>query len=64
MGEGTGSNFFVLIGGDLSLLASPFFVSLELPLRSNCGTLCSMSVPRTHLSSESLCAPGEFSLQA
>ena len=45
MGESAGSNFFVLIWGDLSLLAFPFFASLESPLRRNCGTLCSVSVP-------------------
>lgn len=63
MGESTQSTFFVLIGGDLVLLAFPFFASLESPLRRNCGTLCSISAPHTHLSPESLCA-GEFSLQA
>ena len=63
MRESFGSDFFVLIGGDLSLLLFPFFASLESPLRRNWGTLCSISAPHTHLSSESLCA-GEFSLQA
>lgn len=54
MGESTRSNFFVLIGGDLVLLAFPFFASLESPLRRNCGTLCSISAPTL------ICPPSPF----
>lgn len=54
MGESTGSNFFVLIEGDLPLLAFPFFASLESPLRRNCGTLCPLVHPTL------ICPPSPF----
>lgn len=63
MEENTGSNFFVLIRGDLSLLAFPFFASLESPLwEDTVGLNVPLVNPALICPLQLLCVP-EFSVQ-